>query len=63
MDDTSPAITLKTTTEKFKVLNDSNHVSNESENDASEATDPLTDGDWYDSDDEYAEYCDKTEHN
>ena len=59
MDDAHPTFTIKTTAEKFKILNDGNPASYESEDDTAADTDPLTDDDYFSSDDKSADYCDK----
>ena len=51
MDNTYPTFTLKTTSEKFKVLENNNPIIYDSEDDASVSTNPLTDDDCTDSDD------------
>ena len=61
MDNTYPTFTLKTTSEKFKVLENNNPIIYDSEDDASVSTNPLTDDDCTDSDDQCIGYCDSIE--
>ena len=56
-----PTLTLETTAEKFRILDNNNPASCESEDDAVAATDPLTHDDCTESDDECNIYCSRTE--
>ena len=61
MDDMQPALALKETVEKFQILVNNDPESCESKDDATAATDPLTDDDYTNYDDEYAIHYDRIE--
>ena len=62
MDERHPEFALKTTTEKFKFLNNGNPVRFDSEDESAAFTDPINDNDFSDSSDECADYCTSTEY-
>ena len=62
MDDKCPTFILKTTSEKFKMLDSNNTTSHESVDDVTAATDSLTNDDYPDSYDECSSYHDITDH-